>query len=441
MRVNDVRLARDHGVADLSATFTFAVRSGAACAPSPGTSERMRVSIRVPESFALPEADGSPFLALGLLPAMLAGEDLEVDAPVSARLADAVPTIAAIYAAWDPRLRFPKLTCAAVTNAGTPPAGTGCFFSRGADSMLSAAVARTRPAPLTHLVFVDGFEMTHSPPTAAAKLRIAGEAAERLGLPLIPVATDARVFTDRFWKWENMHGSVLAGVGLALGGGLGRVVIPSTDSVASLVPYGSSPLVDPLYSSERVALFHDDVTLTRAGKVAALVAERPDLLPFLKVCFEEDRSDNCGRCGKCLITMAALAAAGGLSLATQFPPVIDVARIRGLSCTPIQSRLHWLAVARALPPGALRDAIATALRRSARPNLRRRLRLLREWLAGRRASRVSSWADPNLSFDRRFNDELLGLFVEGRPERQLAERAEPPLVPVRLRPRHEPTAT
>jgi len=428
MRVSDVRLERDAGSAELSATFAFA-------------GERMRVSIRAPEAMVVPEADGSPFLAIGLLPAMLAGEDLEIDAPVSARLLEAAPTIAAIYAAWDPRLRFPTVTSARSHTAGRPAAGTGCFFSRGADSMLSAAVARTRPAPLTHLVFVDGLEMTHSPPTAAAELRIAGEAAERLALPLIAVVTDARVFADRFWKWENMHGSVLAGVGLALGGGLGRVVIPSTDSVASLVPYGSSPLVDPLYSTERVALCHDDVTLTRAGKIAALVAQRPDLLPFLKVCFEEDRSDNCGRCGKCLITMAALEAAGGLALATQFPATIDVARIRSLSCTPIQSRLHWLAVARALPPGALRDAIATALRRSARPTLRRRWRLSKEWLRGRRARLASSWADPDLSFDRRFNDELLGLFVDGRPERKLAERAEPPLVPVRLRADAGPSAT
>lgn len=424
MRVSDVRRECDGGIAELSATFAWG-------------GERMRVTIRAPEAIAVADADGSPFLAMGLLPAMLIGEDLEIDAVVSARLAESVPTLAAIYAAWDPRLRVPETTWAGTTTAGTPPPGTGCYFSRGADSLLSAAVTRTRPAPLTHLVFVDGLEPLHSPATAAAELRIAGEAAERLALPLVPVATNAHVFADRFWRWENMHGSVLAGVGLALGGGLGRLVIPSTDSVTSLVPYGSSPLVDPLYSSERVTLFHDDVILTRAGKIAALVAQRPDLLPFLKVCFAEDRSDNCGRCGKCLITMAALQAAGGLALATQFPPVIDVARIRALHCSPIQSRLHWLAVARALAPdgpsGAVRDAIVTALRRSARPTLRRRTRLLMEWLRGRRARLASSWTDPNKSFDCRFHDELLGLLVAGRPERALADCAEPPHVPVRLR--------
>ena len=44
----------------------------------------------------------------------------------------------------------------------------------------------------------------------------------------------------------------------------------------------------------------------------------------LKVCFYEDRSDNCGSCSKCLLTMLALEAAGARDHATAFPAEIDL---------------------------------------------------------------------------------------------------------------------
>ncbi len=302
----------------------------------------------------------------------------------------------------------------------------------------AAAADRTRPAPLTHLVFCDGVEPRHSSRTAAEEVRLATEAAELLGLPLVVVETDVRSFSDRFWGWGSTHGGALSGVALALGGWFGRVVIPSTESFASVVPFGSSPLLDPLYSSEDVEIHHDDLSLTRAGKIAALVDQRPDLLPYLKVCFEEDRPDNCGRCGKCLVTMAALEAAGGLSMATRFPSRIDLELVRRLSIVPLQSRMHWVAVMRMLgsqgQQGELREAMRFALRRSARPGLVTRTRLWWDWRRGRRPRPEPSWRDRDQSFDRRFNDEVLGLLTRGEPDLPLADRPEAPRARFRLRP-------
>ncbi len=98
---------------------------------------RTRVRIAAPGGCIPDEQDASPFLAAAVLPAMLAAEDLEVASPVSPRLLAAVDTIAAAYAAWDPRLRLPELIAPVRRDPRPQADGTACFFSRGADSMAS----------------------------------------------------------------------------------------------------------------------------------------------------------------------------------------------------------------------------------------------------------------------------------------------------------------
>ena len=246
-------------------------------------------------------------------------------------------------------------------------AGTAAFFSRGVDSMFEAALDTVARPPLTHLVFLDGIEPRHSPAVAAAEIDAASAAAERLGLPLAIVRTDAHALTGPARDWGDVHGTVLAALATSLGGELGEVVIPSTDSYATLVPYGSHPLLEPLLSTSAITVRHGDITAGRAGKVAAIAAARPDLLPYLKVCFAEDRVDNCGRCGKCIITMAALLGAGALDAATGFPDHIDVADIRAMRPAPLQSRAHWVDVVRLLDATGhapeVRDAILYAFAR------------------------------------------------------------------------------
>jgi hypothetical protein len=402
------------------------------------------ISVRVPASSGSVPTDGSAFVAATLLAAMSSAEDLDIDGEISVRLADHVDLIATAYATWDPRLRPPRLTAAATT-ALAPDASatdrhepaTGCFFSRGVDSMYSAAMQRRTGAP-THLVYCDGVEPHHGPDTAAKEVALAHEAATHLGLPLLVVSTDVREFTDRFYGWGSTHGSALAAVAHSLGDRLTRMIIPTTDSFASIVPYGSSPVLDPLFSTERCEIVHDDLALPRVGKVAALAEQRPDLLPLLKVCFEHDGPGNCGRCGKCLLTMASLQAVGALDQATGFPDTIDLDVLRRMSVVPLQSRFHWVSVMRALGDrganGAVRDAMAEALRRSARPPWRDRVRLLVDHALGRRASAHPSWRSPDRGFDWRFNAEVVELVTRGRPDRPLESAPEIPRTTRHLRP-------
>src|SRR5437763_453143 len=149
-----------------------------------------------------------------------------------------------------------------------------------------------------------------------------------------------------------MAGAGLAFLALSLAGGLRRAVIPATDTAMSLMPCGTSPLLDPLFSTEDVIVEHDRLHLTRHEKVAWLAEHHPELLPFLKVCFAENRPDNCGRCAKCLLTMAALVAAGALERASGFPDRIDLAALDvvRMDATSLNARYDVAEAARAPPP-------------------------------------------------------------------------------------------
>ena len=398
----------------------------------------LRVGVRVPLAFAPEQGDLSPFVAMALLPAMIRGEDLEVQGSVSTKLLDGLDLAIAAYASWDPGLRPPAIRAPGPPTDVPQVDGVGCFFSRGVDSMYSAALERREPAALTHLVFCDGIEPIHSPGVAREEVARAGIAAARLSLPLVIVETNARALSHELCDWGDAHGAVLAAIGLMLGGGLGTVLIPSTTTFATVGPFGSSPVLDGLFSTESVAIVHDDISLTRAGKVAALATQRPDLLAHLKVCYAENRSDNCGRCGKCLITMAALQAAGALALARDFPPQIDLGLVKDMSLFPLETKMQWAAVIRALgEDGAnrqLRRAMSDALRRSARPGVVRRFRYLIDRLRGRRPRLHPAWRDPARGFDWRHQAEVLSLLHYGEPLSPIGAQPEPPLIRRRLRP-------
>src|SRR5215210_1715839 len=232
-----------------------------------------RLEVTMPAEFASGRPDASPFVCAGILLAMRLGEDLEVHGAVSAPLLEHAPQIVGLYSGWDPRVHPTRVRASAELDPGPRAAGVGTFFSRGTDSMYSATCPRDPGGELTHLVYCDRLEPAHSAGVRAEEVRLATEAAERIGVPLVVIDSNIRALTDPIVRdWEDMAGAGLSFLATSMSGGLGRVVIPSSDGPETIGPCGTSPLLDPLFSTAEVEVEHDALA-TRTEKVAALARE------------------------------------------------------------------------------------------------------------------------------------------------------------------------
>jgi lipid II:glycine glycyltransferase (peptidoglycan interpeptide bridge formation enzyme) len=132
------------------------------------------------------------------------------------------------------------------------------------------------------------------------------------------------------------QGAALASVGLLFQHLFHKVLIPATFSYADLPPWGSHPLLDPLWSTEVTDFEHDGAEATRVDK-AAYISRHETAMRWLRVCWtaymshlydwgwltSTNRPYNCGRCGKCLTTMVNLRAAGTLERCETLPHTID----------------------------------------------------------------------------------------------------------------------
>ncbi len=273
-----------------------------------------------------PTAD--PFLAALLVPALVAGEPLTLDPPVSSRLLGRTARAQDVLTYWYPALR--RITVAATARPsvgeGRPAGqGVGAFFSGGVDScytLLKNRLGLPSPAdPITHLIFVKGFDapLSEADRLAESERRLRATAAQ-YGCSLVAVETNLREVVPAPWG-EMQCGSALGAVGLALGAGLRTVLVPASYDYGDLIPHGTHPLLDEVWSTESVDFLHDGCEKTRVAKLAALVERAPVLVDQLRICWEAARGgpENCGRCGKCVRTMTALRALGHLGRTASFP--------------------------------------------------------------------------------------------------------------------------
>jgi hypothetical protein len=328
-----------------------------------GSTDPTTITVTVPREFAAAdEADVSGPLGLALLMAMRAGEDLQVDGFVDPGLYARLGEIRDIYRAYDPTLHPATVIVRGLLKRNRPPSPlTGVYLSRGVDSMYAAALGRSAVGALDCAIFIDALVPGNGEAVRAEELRLVGEASKLLGLPLVVVEAPLRRWTDGIFDWADACGAGLAWAAHELSGGLGRVVIPSSDSVKLLASTcGSSPALDPLFSSGTMTIEHGFVSRTRLGKVQWLAEHRRDLLPLLKVCLADNRADNCGRCIKCLNTMVCLRAAGVLTHASQFPPELDLDAVAALRL-PFLSLRYEFSIAQAAAAEAGDHPLAEAL--------------------------------------------------------------------------------
>jgi hypothetical protein len=273
-------------------------------------------------------------LPLTLFHAMVTGSPLRLPGMVSSRLFSAVPKIQDIFCFWSGRhtkRREPQripVDAEARRESIDRASGVACFFSGGVDSFYTLLKHLDE---VTHLVLVYGFDIPLTDQSLRAQSsRMAREVARELGKPLIEVETNLRSFSDRLVGWPKYHGAALATVALLFQNRFRKVLIAASHSYADLMPWGSHPLLDPLWSTELTEIEHDGCEATRAEK-ASYISEYELAMKWLRVCYENPNSIyNCGRCKKCTMTMVNLQAAGVLERCQTLPHNIDPKAIADL---------------------------------------------------------------------------------------------------------------
>ena len=265
------------------------------------------------------------------------------DGPLAAvllRLSDALHVIQTIHWRWDRRSHRVTVTPGRTSLPAADRRGdVGLFFSGGVDSLytLHQNLAQQQPAReerIRHLLFVHWLGHEAENPVLRAELMDRFERlAVQVDCSLMPLRTNVAQFCRAPLDWgRHFHGAALAFVALSLGHGLGRVFISSSDPYEDLfIPWGTHPLLDPLWSTEATEIVHFGNEADRLDKLRAIQDWEPGMRA-LSVCQRNTAgADNCCRCEKCLRTMMMLHITGGLRNAPTFPLPLDpkaVARLR-----------------------------------------------------------------------------------------------------------------
>lgn len=287
---------------------------------------------------------GDAFVAGLLLPAMQAGENLKMDAPVSPLLMGRVEEITQMLTTWWPRLRSVQVEApvAVPERSGT---AIGLFFSGGVDSYYTLLKNMedhpTGDDAITHLLFVlgadsrYGYDQTYMDRITTLMQEVSGETGKRA---IILECNLRWLFPDL--NWLIYHGSAMISIALALSPLFKRSLLSASQPPDPLIPWGSHPHLDPLWATEGIEIVHAGGEVYRTEKIASHISRSELALRTLRVCFEvEQQPKNCGRCRKCLQTMVALHAAGALERCSTFVRPLKVGRVRRM---PIEARRYQM---------------------------------------------------------------------------------------------------
>jgi hypothetical protein len=191
--------------------------------------------------------------------------------------------------------------------------------------------------------------------------------AQSFGKTLIPVETNHFPFGYRFNLSRNLtQGSALASIALLLG--FPRVYLPAAYSYNQLIPLGSHPLTDPLWSNEGVEIIHEGAEARRVDKVIK-IAENELALANLRVCFD-NMNINCGKCAKCMRTLIPLKLLDAPAAPFPFfPPLKSIRKMRiANEIEMIFFKENFNLASKAEDEG-LRNALRTCMKRYERKRL------------------------------------------------------------------------
>jgi hypothetical protein len=305
--------------------------------------------------------DPHPFLLSAVVPAWRRGEKrIAVGGAVCPRLRDGLEAAQRLLSRWwDARRPAARVEAARGWSAYPEKRGRAALFLTGGVDSLHLLWSNRRAFPADHpAAFRDAITsrrmsfVEHAPSPRAVDIarrqsRAVTAIAAAAGLDLVEIDSNFRLVDPApRLPGRQDQGALLAALAHLLAARSGSASIAATFSARALHPWGTHPLLDPLYSSSGVAIRHEGLATPRVEKTAALagwdVARRN-----LMVCFEGPLPDgeiNCGRCEKCLRTMTALAALGVLERFSAFGgkrPTVDAIEAMTFGYSPQHFEFSW----------------------------------------------------------------------------------------------------
>jgi len=285
MKITNYKIERDANVIKVSASV-----------------DGFELWYKVPSSFQVSET-ANPFIAAALLPAMLKGENIDLDPRlnISKKLLSNLLQLQEIHHSWNPVLKMIQINAVnTITDNLILNQGIISFFSGGVDSMYTFL---KRINEISHVVYMHGFDFLNNTHEFEEAVKLNSDFVQSFGKELIPVETNFYDFGYRYNLSRNLtQGSCLGSVALLLG--FHRVFIPASVSYSQLFPLGSHPLTDPLWVNEQMEIIHDGCEVTRTEKLIK-ISNYDTAISNLRVCFS-NMNKNCGQCSKCLRTMIGL---------------------------------------------------------------------------------------------------------------------------------------
>jgi hypothetical protein len=268
-------------------------------------------------------------------------------------------------------------------------------FSGGLDSAFTAwrhhkKLVGRRTQDITAGVFVHGFSDIMLEQADSFEIaRIANERMlQSLGMRLIPVTTN--FYRLPAIPWSNSHGVAAIAAMLMLSRRFGTAILANSHPYNALgTPWPTSPITDPLLSSQNVRVLDDGGEVQRHQKVIA-IAEWPEAMQHLRVCLHgRVRHENCCECEKCIRTILAFRLAGAERPACFKKDVTD-AQIRRMRIRDKARETLMRQILQAAEEQDLHnESWVRALRHSARKNaVRREWRKIRKRSFPRRKRRA-----------------------------------------------------
>lgn len=293
-----------------------------------------RIYFQVEGAVLTPSAEA--FVLMTLLPAMKLGSEIEIEEAVSGKLISSLPDIQSILRQWFPEEDLKKFPIENIPlKRENPPKNlkSATFSSGGIDSYYSLIKNQSE---ITDIIFIKGFDIKlNNEVLLKNSLELVQKIGNHFNKNVIVIETNLKLFLNRYVNLRIHFGVFLSSIAHLLSNRIRKVFIPAGDSYARILPHGSHPLLDPMFSSESMQIVHDGCESTRLEKLKT-ISDSDFAVNNLRVCFNAHTSflTNCEWCEKCIRTKLGLLIINKLSNNPSFKKPIEIGRIRKLKLRP-----------------------------------------------------------------------------------------------------------